>query len=122
MMKNKQQMLCYECKKCNKSVYVLSTEDFNTKCKTCGNEMIFIHKADYNPDRAIKNINAAQKQKSISYQTNINTQPIVICPYCQSTDTTKITTTAKVVNTALWGIFGTKRHKEWHCNNCKSDF
>ena len=44
------------------------------------------------------------------------------CPYCHSKNTKKITTTRKVVNTAVWGIFGTKRFKEWHCNNCGSDF
>lgn len=46
----------------------------------------------------------------------------VECPYCHSNNTKKITNTAKVVNTALFGWFGTKRLKEWHCNNCKSDF
>lgn len=46
----------------------------------------------------------------------------VECPYCHSTNTSKISTTAKVVNTAIWGIFGTKRHKQWHCNQCRSDF
>lgn len=49
-------------------------------------------------------------------------QPTVECPYCHSKDTKKITTTSKVVNTAVWGIFGTKRHKQWHCNQCNSDF
>lgn len=28
----------------------------------------------------------------------------------------------KVVDTAVWGIFGTKRYKQWHCNKCNSDF
>lgn len=46
----------------------------------------------------------------------------VECPYCHSKDTKKISTTAKVVNTAVWGIFGTKRYKQWHCNSCNSDF
>lgn len=46
----------------------------------------------------------------------------VECPYCHSKDTKKISTTSKVVNTAVWGIFGTKRHKQWHCNSCNSDF
>lgn len=32
------------------------------------------------------------------------------------------TTTSKVVNTAIFGFFGTKRHKQWHCNQCNSDF
>lgn len=27
----------------------------------------------------------------------------------------KISATSKAVNTALFGIFGTKRNKQWHC-------
>lgn len=46
----------------------------------------------------------------------------VTCPYCNSTNTEKITATSKAINTALFGIFGTKRHKQWHCNKCGSDF
>lgn len=40
------------------------------------------------------------------------------CPTCQSTNLKKITATSKIVNTAMFGIFGTKRHKTFHCNNC----
>lgn len=46
----------------------------------------------------------------------------VKCVYCNSTNVKKISTSSKVVNTAIFGIFGTKRHKQWHCNNCDSDF
>lgn len=46
----------------------------------------------------------------------------VKCAYCNSTNVKKISATSKVVNTALFGILGTKRHKQWHCNNCNSDF
>ena len=51
-----------------------------------------------------------------------NAKPIVECPYCHSTDTKKISATSKVVNTALFGILGTKRYKQWHCNQCGSEF
>ncbi len=51
-----------------------------------------------------------------------DTKPKVECPYCHSKNTKKISTTSKVVNTALFGIFGTKRHKQFHCNKCGSDF
>lgn len=44
------------------------------------------------------------------------------CPYCHSHDTMKITTTAKVVNIAMFGLFGQKRMYQWHCNKCKSNF
>ncbi len=40
------------------------------------------------------------------------------CPTCQSQSLKKISATSKAVNTAVWGIFGTKRHKTFHCNNC----
>lgn len=44
------------------------------------------------------------------------------CPYCHSRNTTKITATAKAINTAMLGVYGEKRYFQWHCNNCKSDF
>lgn len=39
-------------------------------------------------------------------------------PTCQSTNLKKITVTSKAMNIALFGLFGTKRHKTFHCNNC----
>jgi hypothetical protein len=44
------------------------------------------------------------------------------CPTCQSTNLKKITVTSKVMNTAMFGIFGTKRHKTFHCNNCGYEY
>lgn len=53
----------------------------------------------------------------------LDNKPTVECPYCHSTNTKKITTTSKAVHTALFGIFGMSRNsKQWHCNNCNSDF
>lgn len=40
------------------------------------------------------------------------------CPTCNSTNLKKISATSKVVNTAVFGMFGTKRFKQFHCNNC----
>lgn len=44
------------------------------------------------------------------------------CPTCGSTNIEKITATSKAVNTIVFGIFGTKRHKSFHCNNCKYEW
>ncbi len=52
----------------------------------------------------------------------VTATPMIKCPYCQSTNTKKISSTAKAVNVALFGIFGNKRKYQWHCNNCNSDF
>lgn len=52
-----------------------------------------------------------------------STQPIVECPYCHSTDTKKITNTSKAIHTALFGVFSMSRNsKNFHCNQCNSDF
>lgn len=52
-----------------------------------------------------------------------NAPPVITCPYCKSTNTKKITTASKAGSVAMWGIFALgKTTKQWHCNNCKSDF
>ena len=40
------------------------------------------------------------------------------CTTCQSANLKKITATSKAMNTAMFGLFGTKRHKTFHCDNC----
>lgn len=44
------------------------------------------------------------------------------CPTCNSTNIKRISTTRKVVNTAMFGVLGTKRHKTFHCNNCRYEW
>ena len=47
----------------------------------------------------------------------------VECPYCHATNVKKITTVSKALHTALFGVFSVSRNsKEFHCNNCSSDF
>lgn len=40
------------------------------------------------------------------------------CPTCGSRNLKKISTTSKVLNTAMFGILGTKRNRQFHCSNC----
>ena len=48
--------------------------------------------------------------------------PTVKCPYCNSTNTKKISTLSRIGSFATFGFAGKKVGKQWHCNNCKSDF
>lgn len=51
------------------------------------------------------------------------TKPTIICPYCNSANTRKISGLSKVGSAALFGVFAMgKISKQWHCNNCDSDF
>lgn len=45
------------------------------------------------------------------------------CPYCHSKNTKKISELSKAASVAMFGVFAVgKVSKQWHCNNCKSDF
>ena len=70
-----------------------------------------------------ENINHINEHQTIiqNYQTQKQSRDFLNkpkCPTCNSTNLKKISTTSKVVNTAVFGLFGTKRFKQFHCNNC----
>lgn len=50
-----------------------------------------------------------------------NTQSIR-CPYCNSTNVKKISGLSKFSNIAIFGLLSNKINKQWHCNDCKSNF
>ena len=105
------------CPKCNRNQF----EDFEIRgakfkiCTKCGTAIQIQQSDEYD--------NFCKEQQSIREQESSNDQLIVECPYCHSIDTKKITTTSKVVHTALIGIFSISRNsKNFHCNKCNSDF
>lgn len=54
---------------------------------------------------------------------NTNSALTVECPYCHSTNTKKISGLAKGLKVAFWGNAAAGQiAKQWHCNNCGSDF
>lgn len=48
--------------------------------------------------------------------------PHVECPYCHSTNTEKINTLNRAVSISIVGAASSKLGKQWHCNNCGSNF
>lgn len=82
-------------------------------CKNCGYIIQTQQSDEY--DKTVEKATLEREQKNI--------KPTVECPYCHSTNTKKITNTSKVVHTALFGIFSMSRNsKQFHCNQCNSDF
>ena len=47
---------------------------------------------------------------------------MVECPYCHSANVKKISTTSRMISTWLVGLASKKIGKQWHCNQCGSDF
>lgn len=66
----------------------------------------------------------SQKQLVHNVMSKSKTSNVIVkCPYCNSTNTNKISTISKAGNAAIFGIFAIgKISKQWHCNNCNSDF
>lgn len=79
----------------------------------------------------LSTINRNNEQKRYQYELSklkgnnehINKSiPTVTCPYCQSTNTSKIGTVNRMASVGFFGFASKKIGKQWHCNNCKSDF
>lgn len=65
-------------------------------------------------------INGSQSKEY--YIDTSNTNKSVECPYCHSMNTSKIGTVNRMVSTSMFGLASKKIGKQWHCDNCKSDF
>lgn len=46
----------------------------------------------------------------------------VSCPYCKSTNVSRISTAGRLISVGLFGLGSRKIGKQWHCNGCKSNF
>lgn len=96
-----------KCPNCGK-IY----RDFDQYCLVCRYKLKYIEgteKVEYCP-----------KPTGSKYTDQ---QPTITCPYCQSTNTKKISNLLKAGSVALFGIFALgKTTKQWHCNDCGSDF
>lgn len=44
------------------------------------------------------------------------------CPYCGSVNVKKVSTISRMASVSFFGLGSKKVGKQWHCNNCKSDF
>lgn len=105
----------YYCNKCQKSHSFDTSKEYSKLCPDCNEPMEFTCNANGNTE-------LSEQRKN---QTPIvpSSRPTITCPYCQSTNTKKISTLSKAGSVAFLGIFALgKTTKQWHCNNCKSDF
>lgn len=46
----------------------------------------------------------------------------VKCPYCSSISVSKISSVSRIASVGFFGLASKKVGKQWHCNNCGSDF
>lgn len=64
----------------------------------------------------------SQFRNQVKQQEVVELQNTPHCPICNSTEIKKISGMSKAKSVAIWGIFSRKVHKQWHCNECGSEF
>lgn len=86
------------------------------KCPKCNNQLTKLSTENKKIDRQI---NAIREQTQEFYEKQDN---LPKCPTCGSTNLNKIGTLRRTVSVGLFGLASGKIGKQWHCNQCKSDF
>lgn len=113
---------------------VYGKEDFDSKHYKAINQTYLNRYTEYLREQADPGCLERERQKeekelqeSIAFHAAIakmdeERHPHVPCPYCKSTNTEKISTVSRAVSVSLVGAASGKIGKQWHCNNCGSDF
>lgn len=90
----------------------MSTETWNLNIETLyNNGKGFAHDAITN-----RVANEVRRENVVSVQYTPK------CPACQSPNIKKISNFSKAGSVVLWGFFAQKVKKQWHCNNCGSEW
>ena len=106
--------------------------DTSRKCKYCGFDGIasYLLKADREKDFARRQQEIEDRMEydfDAAHSTSrsyTNSEPVCVpkCLICGSTNVKKISGASRAASIGFWGIFSKKIGKQWHCNNCGSDF
>ena len=95
--------------------YIKSSPEFD--------QYLFDHRDEDLSKRRMENTAKLEHGRAVLEGRDKGNKFGVECPYCHATNVKKITNTSKVVHTAIFGIFSVSRNsKQWHCNECGSDF
>lgn len=92
---------------------------YNFKCDKCGSEKYLVAENEYEKVLICDECAECYVVEQKKIRPPLNTPH---CPTCNSTDIKRISATAKVTNVAMFGLFGNKRKKTFHCNNCKYEW
>lgn len=100
----------------------MSREIVMVKCPECGCKKSYKNITPFSESGECISCGEMTYYKKTNEYTG-NTSPTIKCPYCNSTNTKKISTVSKAAGVAFFGVFAVgKVVHQWHCNNCKSDF
>lgn len=107
-------MQIYQCPNCGRTY----TEFENVYyCGTCNYRL-----AKQEDIKKIKHPELSERDYHIIGTIQDPTKPIVECPYCNSTNVSKITGTERAISVIGLGIFSKKINKSFKCKKCGGTF
>ena len=114
-----------KCPECDHDIITvnMSHDDFLTirDASNCNRDLLFAMIKLHDEDPIEYELKMAQfREIAERKQPNTSNQPH--CPYCNSTNLTKVSGTSRFASTLMFGIGSKKIGKQWKCNNCKSYF
>ena len=104
-------MICEKCNGTKFSEWTASGARFR-RCVTCNNTQILKSTPEWEE----------YCQNLVNEKASKNQPPTITCPYCQSTDTKKISVISRSMSFGFFGFGSSKVGKQWHCGKCGSDF
>lgn len=108
----------YRCPNCKKFYKFETSKSYSTDCQNCYVPLKLIANYDMDTEKTEE----VPEMKAEQYLAYINRKPTVTCPYCQSTNTKKISGASRWMSTGIFGLASGKIGKQWRCTDCKSDF
>lgn len=98
---------------------IYDTDDIKSATRILANKYGDFQFSDAAYDRRMAIIQEERRQREALKNPP---KPQITCPYCNSTNTKKISTASRAGSILGFGILSKKIGKQWHCNNCGSDF
>ena len=126
--KNPNDNLCPCCKEGKLVESILTFEEFEIIDKASNSDRKFLEAMiKLKQDDIIEYQNRInqfriQVQRQTQFQPAEQKSNVPHCPTCNSTNINKISGLSKAGSVAMWGLFSRKVHKQWHCNNCGSEW
>lgn len=93
--------------------------------KTAQNAKLLLEKAKQKvPQAALPSLSTNRSVSESSRPSNQSSSSShsIICPYCGSSQISRISSISRLTSVYFWGIGSSKVGKQWHCTNCNSNF
>ena len=126
-VENKEAEICedYNCPICktsnNYSDVTQSTGAIQRICMVCGFITTLKSTPAYEAEQKRRRENE-KMQKQEQYDKTHGNPQLIKCPYCQSTSCKKIGMLNRSISASIFGLGSSKIGKQWHCNNCGSEW